>query len=383
MKKKIRNFAGFQRPSARLRTGFMMFLLAISNLLSAIDFNLKNNINLKSRIFSDSQQEYHASANYRPDLFVTIFGNDRFSIDTEQTLELYYDFRKSDDRENDEFDLNLYRSWFRFSATQYEVRIGRQKLNFGPAQILRPLKWFDTIDPTDPQKNSQGTDALLFRYYFLNNANFWFWTIDPDNTFQEDNFYQKTDGYEFGGRFQYPFQYCEAAITYHHRNLFWNVETPHKFDDEDRFGLDCRWDFQIGLWIEIMYSKLSNADSTMYSHFFTVGADYTVGIGNGLYILTEHMFYENSYGDFPTLFQNSSASSCLLTYPIGLFDSVSAMINYDWITENFFYYASYSRNYDLISFYLNFFWNPAYNEYPIPGYNQDGKSVQLIIEINF
>jgi hypothetical protein len=322
-------------------------------------------------------------ANYRPDLFVTIFENDNFSIDSEQTIEFYYDYQKSVYDKIDEFDMNFYRSWIRFSATQYEFRIGKQKINFGPAQILRPLKWFDTIDPTDPQKKSEGADALLFRYYFLNNANLWFWAIDPDDSTSENGYHQKTDGYELGGRFQYPFKYCEAALSYHHRNLLWDVETPYKFDDENRFGLDCRWDFQIGLWIETMYSSLSNADSTLYFHLFTVGADYTLGYGNGLYLLAEHMFYENHTSEIPTLFQKSSASSCLLTYPIGLFDSVSAMINYNWISENVFYYASYSRSYDLISFYLNLFWNPEYDEYPLPEYNQDGKSIQLMMEMNF
>ena len=353
--------------------------LIFTTSLFGIEFDLKNKFTLSGRLFEKSStQKYHLNANFKPDLFITIFGNEKFSIDTEQSVELYYDFKKSDFSQEDEFDLNLYRSWFRFSATQYEIRIGLQKINFGPAQILRPLKWFDTIDPTDPQKNSEGVEAFLFRYYFLNNANFWLWAVEPNDGVRTDIINQiRTDGYEHGGRIQYPFKYCEGAFTYHNRkieNMF--------FDNENRFGLDCRWDFEIGLWIETIYSTLSNADSTCYSHLFTVGADYTFPIGSGLYTLAEHMSYESITADFPALFQQSSASALMLTYPIGLFDSASALINYNWISENFFYYLSYSRSYDYISFYLNFFWNPEYDEDSIPVYTQDGKSVQLLIELN-
>ncbi|MDO9576546.1 MAG: hypothetical protein Q7J16_01545 [Candidatus Cloacimonadales bacterium] len=362
----------------------LILIILSSTLLFGMEFDLKNKITLSGRLFeNESTQNYHLNANSKPDLFVTIFGNDKFTIDTEQSLDLSYKNSKPESSENNKFDLNLYRSWFRFSTTQFELRIGKQKINFGPAQILRPLKWFDTIDPTDPQKNSEGVDALLFRYYFLNNANFWFWAIDPENIFPDHEYIQQSDGYEYGGRFQYPFKYCEAAFSYHHRDLYKDIEYPLKFDTEDRFGLDYRWDFQIGLWIETMYFALSNADSIRYNHLFTVGADYTFPIGSGLYALAEHMFYESMTADFPALFQQSSASALMFTYPIGLFDSATALVNYDWISENFFYYLSYSRSYDYLSFYLNFFWNPEYEESNFSNYYQDGKSIQLLIEMNF
>ena len=191
------------------------------------------------------------------------------------------------------------------------------------------------------------------------------------------------DNYEFGGRLQYPFKYCEGALSYHHQNFDFDVEDPFNFEEEDRFGFDCRWDFEIGLWIETMYSAFSNPDSTLYSHLFTVGADYTFPIGNGIYALSEHMFHEQSVDEFPTLFQESSTTSLMLIYPLGLLDSASAIINYDWLSENYYYYLTYARTYDYISIYLNLFWNPEHVEYSAPSYVQDGKSAQLLIELNF
>ena len=370
----------------KLLNTILFFIIPLC--LNSIEWNLSHRITASGRLFDkDSQQEYHLNANYKPNLFLTIFENESFSIDTEQSLNGYCDIKSYSDNNIIENGSNadiwikheLYRSWLRFSATQYEIRVGLQKINFGTAQILRPLQWFDTIDPTDPQNNSEGVEAFLFRYYFLNNANLWFWIVEPTDSIRENIVnHIKTDGYEFGGRIQYPFKYCEGALSYHRREI-----ESIDFDLENRFGFDCRWDFKIGLWIETMYSAFTGNNPTFYTHLFTVGADYTFPIGNGIYVLSEHLFHEESIDDYPALFQESSATSLMLTYPIGMLDSASAIVNYDWISENFFYYLSYSRSYDYIGFYLNFFWNPEFDEYLIPGYNQDGKSIQLLMEIEF
>ncbi|MCF7794487.1 MAG: hypothetical protein K9N09_04320 [Candidatus Cloacimonetes bacterium] len=354
---------------------FLIFIVS----LSAFEYEFKNKLTLSGRLFEESsRQRYHLNANYKPNLFVTFFQNESFSIDTEQTAELYYYKHESDLEENSEHDIELYRSWLRFSALQYEIRLGLQKINFGTAQILRPLQWFDTINPTDPQKNSEGAESLLFRYYFLNNANLWIWGIKPDKDGTSvAGTDLETNGFEFGGRLQYPFKFCEAAFSYHHRNL-----DDLQWENEDRFGLDCRWDFEIGLWLETMLSVMNANNSEYYKHFFTVGADYSIAVGNGIYLLTEHMFYEFSE-EIPTLFQDSYASSVMLSYPVGRLDSASAIVNYNWLTENYNYYFSYSRAYDFLSIYLNFFWNPDFDEYPIPEYDQDGRSVQLLLEMNF
>ena len=105
------------------------------------------------------------------------------------------------------------------------------------------------MDPTDPKKNSEGAEAFLFRYYFLNNTNLWLWAIEPNNNVRTDIVNNlRTDGYEFGGRFQYPFKYCEGALTYHNKKI-----NSMDFDSENRFGLDLRWDFEIGLWIPLTF----------------------------------------------------------------------------------------------------------------------------------
>ena len=71
----------------------------------------------------------------------------------------------------------FYRYWVRYATNQMELRLGNQKINFGKAKLIRPLMWFDQIDPRDPIQFTEGVKAFLFRYYFLNNANIWFWIL--------------------------------------------------------------------------------------------------------------------------------------------------------------------------------------------------------------
>ena len=71
----------------------------------------------------------------------------------------------------DQSGIKPYRASLRVSSEQWEIRAGLQKISFGSATLLRPLMWFDGIDPRDPLKLTDGVYGLLGRYYFLNNAN--------------------------------------------------------------------------------------------------------------------------------------------------------------------------------------------------------------------
>jgi hypothetical protein len=64
-------------------------------------------------------------------------------------------------------DIKPYRLWARYSTSQLEIRAGLQKINFGSANILRPLMWFDQMDPRDPLQLTDGVWGILGRYYTL------------------------------------------------------------------------------------------------------------------------------------------------------------------------------------------------------------------------
>ena len=84
--------------------------------------------------------------------------------------------------------------------------------------MLRPLMWFDKIDPRDPLQLTDGVWGLLARYYFLNNANIWLWGLYGNEKPKTWEIGKTNQHYpEFGGRFQSPVPKGEAAVSYHFR----------------------------------------------------------------------------------------------------------------------------------------------------------------------
>ncbi len=111
-----------------------------------------------------------------------------------------------------------YRLWARYTRRQFEFRLGLQKIDFGAATLLRPLQWFNEIDPRDPLQLTNGVYGALARYYFLNNTSVWLWGLYGN---------ERTRGFdalptnkripEYGGRVQLPTPRGEIALSYHHR----------------------------------------------------------------------------------------------------------------------------------------------------------------------
>lgn len=92
--------------------------------------------------------------------------------DNEWELELAVD-NYTDTKADPSFKTKLYRLKLRYAAPRWEVQAGLQKINFGPAKLLRSLMWFDQIDPRDPLGVTSGIWGVSARYYTLNNTNFW------------------------------------------------------------------------------------------------------------------------------------------------------------------------------------------------------------------
>jgi len=115
---------------------------------------------------------------YIPTLnYSVILQNDR-RFDFEASANIYVNSALRPFNEaNTDGSFKPYRAWMRYSSQQFEIRLGLQKINFGSATLLRPLMWFDQIDPRDPLQITNGVWGILGRYYFLNNANIWVWSL--------------------------------------------------------------------------------------------------------------------------------------------------------------------------------------------------------------
>jgi len=264
---------------------------------------------------------------------------------------------ESNDQDRDP-EVELYRFKLRYATPQMETRIGLQKLNFGPAFLLRSLKWFDQLDPRDPLQLTEGVYGLRFRYDAINNANIWFWALYGNEDLKGyESFPTSPDTLEIGGRLQVPVPRGEVALTYHTRQVDAAFINAKKFR-EYRMALDGRWDVGIGLWFE---SALQHQDEPNlpyeWQKMITLGADYTFGIGSGLHFLAEHMATAVSEEAF-RWDEGFQVSAFSLSYSLDFFDSLSAIGYYSWDFSAYGQYLAWQRTYDDLIFQLSGFHYP-------------------------
>jgi hypothetical protein len=280
-----------------------------------------------------------------------------------------------------------YRIWARYSTRQFELRAGLQKLNFGSASLLRPLMGFDQVDPRDPLKLTDGVWGLLGRYYFLNNANIWLWTLYGNTKPRGWEFSGTNKSYpELGGRIQLPVPSGEIALTYHHRiadtrNLSPLIPEYNKVP-ENKIGFDMKLDLVVGFWVEGSWvNKRRDLGVFTNQEIMNAGIDYTFGVGNGLYVIYEQLIAANDLKPF--LFQNTSSFSLLsVSYPLGLSDNLSGIVYYDWKNRNSYNFINWQKQFNNISLYIMGYWNPESYNIPAQGEGQNlfaGRGVQLMI----
>ncbi|WP_418894015.1 hypothetical protein [Limibacterium fermenti] len=278
-----------------------------------------------------------------------------------------------------------YRAWARYSSAKTEVRLGLQKINFGSAQMFRPLMWFDSMDPRDPLQLTDGVWGGLFRYYFQNNANIWLWGLYGNDNRKGWEIVPSSRSFpEIGGRAQIPIPKGEGALSYHFRKA---GATGYGYDDniaENRFGLDIRMDVTVGLWLETSWTRLNrNIGAFTNQQMLTIGTDYTFGIGNGLGVTFEQFFY--SYSEKGIDANNLlSFSGLRLSYPLTMLDNLSAIVYYDWENLHFYNFLHWQRQWDNLSLYVIGYWNPE--SYAIPSQTTSnrfaGKGLQLMVVWN-
>ena len=288
--------------------------------------------------------------------------------------------------------LKAYRAWVRLSSARFEARLGLQKINFGSAAVLRPLMWFDRIDPRDPLQVTDGVTGLLLRYYFPGNANAWAWGLygnEEPKGWEANPTARRTA--EFGGRLQVPLLKGELGLTYHHRQadlsrgLVYEVALRDPVAPEDRWALDGKWDVGVGLWAEGALVRQGQAGHPYpYQRFLNVGADTTLALGNGLHLLAEHLSLGTARGAW-VKGEARDFTALTASMPLGLLDSLSAIVFYDWHGRDVFSFLSWQRTYDRWLIYIIGFWNPESGRiYPgASGYNSfAGKGLELMVVFN-
>ena len=286
---------------------------------------------------------------YLPEFTYHFTGQSPYILDTELSANAYGNYSSA----TDDFDTDLkpYRAWLRFATHRFESRLGLQKINFGPAKLLRSEMWFDRLDPRDPLQLTEGIYALRLRYDFENLSNIWMWGIyGEDKTKGLEVLPSKSGSVEFGGRYQHPVGAGEIVVTFHHRTvnegslLFYS--TPDPYTEEDRIALDGIWDVGVGLWFEsALVHTAMTFDFLKWQSFLTVGSDYTFSIGNGLHVLAEHMLITMSDRPFD-LNEKNQITGASVSYPVTWLDQITLYSIYNWDAEMAYHYLGWQRTYD-------------------------------------
>lgn len=280
-----------------------------------------------------------------------------------------------------------YRFWLRYSKPQFELRAGLQKINFGSATILRPLMWFDQVDPRDPLQLTDGVWGILARYYFINNTNIWFWSLMGNkNRRGFDLFASETSVPEIGSRIQFPIKKGEIGFTYHFRSTDISNLSSSDTSPEHRMALDGKWDVTIGAWVEASWvhqrARLGNLNN---QNLITLGADYTIGIGNGLNVLVEHLVFTIDQHAFE--FSNvTNFTAYSLGYPIHFYDNLRAIIYYDWSNEKIYNTLQWQHEFRSWTLNLLAFWNPKDAQLPQQNFNENlfgGQGIQILAVYNY
>ena len=294
----------------------------------------------------------------------------------------------------DDGRIKPYRAYLRLSADRFEVRAGLQKINFGSATLLRPLMWFDKMDPRDPLQITDGVYALLGRYYFQNNANAWFWFLYGNpSTKGWEAVSTAAKKPEWGGRIQLPVPKGELAVSFHHRtpDLKSLAGIPAVSGSglyaEDRLGLDGKWDIGPGVWVEcsLVHSALDSAYFPAWTKLIDIGMDYTFGLGNGLTASSEY-FRAGSSAALMRSGNGKNFSTLSASYPVGLLYRLSCIVFYDWSDKAWYRFLSLQRQTDNWNIYLMGFINPdQLSLYQSPSGNTlfAGKGMEIMLVFNF
>jgi hypothetical protein len=369
-----------------------VLLMLCSGVLAQDSLRISGQASAYTLLNTDSKIPWWNGARFIPQFNFadTIAAKKLFDLEASANIYGNAGFRPFD---SSHFDgtIKPYRLWARYSTRQFELRAGLQKINFGSATILRPLMWFDQLDPRDPLKLTDGVWGLLSRYYFLNNTNIWLWGLygnDKLKGWETLHTYKRTP--EFGGRIQTPVPKGEAAFSYHHRvadGELWS-DSINYFGKvpENRFGFDAKFDMAVGWWVEASWSHFKkNPVKSLNQEIINLGMDYTFGFGKGLTATYEHLLAASSEKAFS--FRNAMTFSLLsASYPIDLLDNLSAILYYDWGHRKVYSFLNWQRQYNNFGLNIMGYLNPRHYNIPTQpsgGLLYAGKGIQVMFVYNF
>jgi hypothetical protein len=372
-----------------LISGMLLFTFLNGNAQDI--FSLKGQLSAWTHFNANNEYPWWNGGRYLPQVNFEIHSDVNRLIDFEASANIYGNIGiKGFDSFSSNGNLKPYRLWARYSTNQFEIRAGLQKINFGSATILRPLMWFDQMDPRDPLQLTDGIWGVLGRYYTLNNKTFWLWVLHGnENPKGWETINTNTRIPEAGGRFQLPAGSGEAALSYHFRvadsSDFAEADLRHAKIPEHRLGFDARFDRLLGYWIEASWKTMGrNLGVLTNQKILNLGMDYTFALGNGLTVIYEQLIA--AFDEKPFGFNEVISFSLLnASYPVGLINNIGYILYYDWCSNAAYNFVNWQKQFDRLTVHLMGYVNPK--TYRIPAITTSeilyaGTGVQILLVFN-
>ena len=315
----------------------MRFLFVFIFFAVALSFSYKGQLWFDSN-FSDHSDDI-TFYGYIPELSILAGSN----VDFEWSQKITYTYSKS---LNSNKNKN-YRLWIRYTKPKYNVRAGIQKISFGTASLFRPLNWFDTIDFTSTTGQTDGVKAIRGQFFPSHSSVLSIWCIDGEKI-------------SCGSRIEFIKSSGSFGLSYHNDQDNSDHEVfkvPQILESQPailfpgknhRFGFDYRYDGVMGLWIESasILSSINDLNLIRYD-MFTLGADYTLPVLNGLLFSSESMYFSIVTED--KLFLHQTTSSFILSMPIGMLNDIMYINIKDWETNDTYNVLKWSTTFDYFS----------------------------------
>ena len=265
-----------------------------------------------------NRDEFAFYVKYLPDINQDIITLNTVIMDVFAAYDLDYRILKKQ-KAVGEIDGNIHRLGFRATNDKFEFVLGKQKINFGEAQVLRVINWYDTVDYFDISSYTQGTWSILTKFYPDWESALWGW-YNKTNTHESDSDFEfnKIEECDFGFRYERDFSKFSSGLSFEKIGRDSSIQGRYK---GRKFAFDLKVDTYIGLWTEMQRYTVEKSDMFEEARQNTcvmTGADYTFPIGNGLYTMTEYRL-SSDFQKKASDFCKSSEDVCLvLDYPISI-----------------------------------------------------------------
>jgi hypothetical protein len=193
--------------------------------------------------------------------------------------------------------------------------------------------------------------ALRLRWFPSNSLSLWSWGILDENDFLS-----------FGGRAELSSDIGEWGFSVHHdpsdslcslgQSGTW-IKQSH-----NRFAVDFRYDGFIGFWNESVLIMSNESEIGL----ITIGADYTVPLGSGVFVMAEFMHSTNQ-----TILDTSSKNftAFMASVPLGMIHQIMFISQINWKDNHAYHYIRWSSTYDRFSLNFILSMNPKRDDYTI------------------